>query len=97
MTDILLRMASGCPLICVYAVRDSFFLSQLRTHYANKRYADISFVEYTNVEADEWVASRDGLDGPEIQEGATFPHFSRPALGPIQPPIMLWACGRSSG
>jgi len=92
-------MASGCHIIGVYAVRGFFFSSQLQTHYANKRYADISFVEYTNMDADEWVASSDGLDGPEILVRATFPHFSRTALGPTQPPmcIMLWVWGRSRG
>jgi hypothetical protein len=61
-----------------------FFSSQLRTHYANKLYSDISFVEYTNMDADEWVVSRDGLDRPDILVGETFPHFSRPAVCPTQ-------------
>ena len=84
--------------VCMQFVA-SFFLSQLRTHYANKRYADISFVEYTNMEADDWVAFSDGLDDPEILVAATFTHFSRPALGPTQPPmcIMLRVWGRSRG
>ena len=35
------------------------------------------------------IASRYGLDGPgiESQWGRDFPHLSRPALGPTQPPI----------
>jgi len=53
----------------------AFFSSQLQTHYANKLYADISFVKYTNKDADERVASRDGLDGSEILVGAIFLTF----------------------
>jgi hypothetical protein len=55
------------------------------------------FVEYTNMDADDWVATHDGLDGPEILVGPTVPHFSRPALGPTKPPIMLWVWGCSRG
>jgi hypothetical protein len=35
------------------------------------------------------IATRYGLDGPgiESQWGRDFPHPSRPALGPTQPPI----------
>jgi hypothetical protein len=35
------------------------------------------------------IATGYGLDGPEIESrcGRDFPHLSRPALGPIQPPV----------
>jgi hypothetical protein len=35
------------------------------------------------------IATRYGLDGPVIESrwGRDFPHLSRPALGPTQPPL----------
>jgi len=35
------------------------------------------------------IVNRCGLDSPEIESwwGQDFPHLSRPALGPTQPPI----------
>jgi hypothetical protein len=37
------------------------------------------------------IATGYGLRGPESNpgEGRDFPHLSRPALGPIQPPVQL--------
>jgi hypothetical protein len=39
-----------------------------------------------------------GLDGPRIESrwGRDFPHLSRPALGPTQPPVQ-WVSGLSRG
>ena len=44
------------------------------------------------------IATRYGLDGPgiESQWGRDFPHPSRPALGPTQPPVQ-WVPGLSRG
>ena len=44
------------------------------------------------------IATRCELDGPEIESrsGRDFPHPSRPALGPTQPPIQ-WVPGPSRG
>jgi len=44
------------------------------------------------------IAARYGLDGPGIESRweRDFPHLSRPALGPTQPPIQ-WLPGLSRG
>jgi len=44
------------------------------------------------------IATRYGLDGPwiEFRWGRDFPHRSRPALGPTEPPLQ-WILGLSPG
>ena len=44
------------------------------------------------------IATRCGLDDPGIESrwGRDFPHTSRPALGPTQPPVQ-WVPGLSRG
>jgi hypothetical protein len=52
----------------------------------------------TGLDSSVRIATRYGLDGPGIESrwGRDFPHPSRPALGPTQPPIQ-WVPGLFRG
>jgi hypothetical protein len=54
--------------------------------------AKACFIKYfltVGLDSSIGIVTRYGLDGPEIESrwGRNFPHLSRPALGPTQPPI----------
>jgi hypothetical protein len=52
--------------------------------------------KYVGLDSSVIITTRYGLDGPGIESrwGRDFPHTSRPALGPTQPP-MQWVPGYS--
>ena len=54
--------------------------------------------DYVGHDSSVGIATGYGLDGPEIESlwGRDFPHLSRPALGPTQPPLQ-WVPGLPRG
>ena len=69
---------------------------------ARRQFSDIITFLYNAVyrgrDSSVGIATRYGLDGPGIESpwGRGFPHPSRPALGPTQPPLQ-WVPGLSRG
>ena len=59
----------------------------------------LQFIKFTlDRDSAVGIVTRYGLDGPWIESrwGRDFPHASRPALGPTQPPVQ-WVPGLSRG
>ena len=86
-----------CVSVCVcLCVRAPGYLSRYDTLRAGRPGDRIPFYIYIYMDRDNAVdiATRYGLDGPGIESrcGRDFPHPSRTALGPTQPPIQ-WVPG----
>jgi hypothetical protein len=63
-------------------------------------HTNVKFVTFllTGRDSSVGIATRYGLDGPGIEswQERDFPHLSRPALGPTQPPLQ-WGAGSFLG
>ena len=70
--------------------------STRQKNIAHERFAEKRYCVGRDSSVD--IATRYGLDGPGIESwwGRVFPHPSRTALGPTQPPIQ-WALGKAAG
>jgi hypothetical protein len=100
----LLRMKLGNPAKknCFYLLLHSPKIFRLAYYYGHTviypSYYIFVFKQYIIFSAGRdssvGIATRYGLDGPGIESrwGRDFPHPSRPALGPTQPPIQ-WVPG----
>jgi hypothetical protein len=69
-----------------------------KTHYLSARLWFLHKMYLSGPGSSVSIATRYGLDGPgiEFRWGQDFPHLSRPALGPTQPPVQ-WVPGVSWG
>ena len=70
------------------------------TEFGNGKFQNLLYIIMLTMGRDSSVgiATRYGLDCPDIESqwGQDFPHPSRPALGPSQPPVQ-WVPGLSRG
>ena len=91
-------------LTCFIFVRQRMNVGSIKCAYMYVcmyvRFREIYFCSIQRWGRDSSVSTvtRYRLDGPEIesQQGRDFPHLSRPALGPNQPPIQ-WVLGLYRG
>jgi hypothetical protein len=83
-----LKLAVTCPALRHKSAQstENYNTGEAQTYF----HYDCSVVPNNNVGRDSSVgiATRYRLDGPEIESrwGRDFPHPSKPALGPTQPP-----------
>ena len=71
---------------------------QLREEYEKREIKKLIIIIIMGRDSSVGIATHYGLDGPGIESrwGRDFPHPSRPALGPAQPPIQ-WVPGLPRG
>ena len=94
----------GCDIIAkkpsapIFKIRSIIFLSNVGSLLRNNalsppRYYFLTFVESRPGWRSQYSTSMQaGTSGDRIPVGRDFPHPTRPALGPIQPPVQ-WAQG----
>ena len=78
--------------LCVLTSRHSFgtpYLIQFSLANFSYSYLKLNLSLFVGRVSSVGIATSYGLDGPGIESrwGRDFPHLSRPALGPTQPPV----------